>query len=326
MGSSARHGCFGHICRGFPSGRIPLFRSHTDLLSCGASSLLRSRSNANHLLQNQIRKCSERTIAVGTAPLGKRDGRYQTRQRFWRMGLWRISNCIPSIARPRTSGQTGFVVVSLVALIPFLLILMTVIAAGQLAMKRKLTAQALCVGEGLRLQSSLRSTLKELMKLNPQARTLRMERVAAERAVYSALATGNAPGLAAARAALAAVQAAQSALALRQQSLFARGRWLRLQSQNKLKVQLRTLRVENFKSEEFYPRALAVEPKPPASQTPDYIPVVGFPRAQNHRFSFTVELGGVLLPLRWRQPAKCEVTLKGEENQWQLKILAANAL
>lgn len=216
--------------------------------------------------------------------------------------------------------------VSLVALVPLLLLVIVTIAAVQLALKRKLSAQAICVGEGLKLQAGLRTTLDSLLNLNPKAQALRAEHAAAVRAVQVAIATANGPGLVAARAALAGVEAAQVALAARQKSLLMQARWQRGEAKHRMERALRPLNPQQFNSgQRLSAPGLAVVPKPSTSITPDYVPVPNFSRQQSQSFSFSLDLGSRFLPLSWIQSAHCEVTLKGKEKAWQLQVLAASA-
>lgn len=196
-------------------------------------------------------------------------------------------------------------------------------------MKRKSLAQAHCVQQAAQLQNQLKDTLDKLLRLNPKAKALRAQREAADNALKAALSSANPYAIAAAQAYWAAVVLQQVALKTQQQALLARAENQRQAGHRQLRERLTSLRVTAVDSRQFYWRALAVEAHPPSSLTPDYNPLPMFESMQQHRFRFQVDLrpafAAVLPSLNLRQYTECSVTLKGQPNQWKLKIVAANA-
>lgn len=222
------------------------------------------------------------------------------------------------------STQAGFVLVHALTLIPLLLVVITVAAGTQFAMKKKLEAQSLCVKSGLDLQKDLTKPLSQLLKLNPQARQLRAQRANADRAYFSALASANPYALAAARAWRTAVILAQNALRAEQQRLLASARISRVRSHQKLVADSRQPKVE---SKTYYHRSLAVYPTPQSSPSPDYLTEPNFARLQQQRFSFEVDLTpGFWHAQKFKQTTTCSVSLNGKEGSWYPKIIAASAL
>lgn len=126
---------------------------------------------------------------------------------------------------------------------------------------------------------------------------------------------------------LAGVEAAQVALAARQKSLLMQARWQRGEAKHRMERALRPLNPQQFNSgQRLSAPGLAVVPKPTTSITPDYVPVPNFSRRQSQSFSFSLDLGSRFLPLSWIQSAHCEVTLKGKEKAWQLRVSRGQCL
>jgi hypothetical protein len=226
--------------------------------------------------------------------------------------------------------EQGFALTSFVALVPLCMTLFVAVGACFFLFKRKSLAQSLCVQQAVRLQEDLGAVLDKLLRLNPRAKTLRRERSAAERAFQLSLQSGNPAAIASARAALLAVKLAQAALRSQQGRLLDQAEFARGKRPRELRGRLARLSVSGFRSRQYFHRALAVEPVPPGSDSPDYIPAQPFARLQQHRFDFRVDLTPPFLPGQWRirdlvQPAACAATLQSEASKWRVQILAASA-
>jgi hypothetical protein len=237
-----------------------------------------------------------------------------------------------SFKSTRAHGASGFALVSLLILVPFLMALTLAVTAIFYALKRKSLAQSICVQEATRLQEDLRVPLRGLLALNPQAQRLRRARQAAERALQTAVASGVPHLIAAAKATRTAVLLAQAALAARQAAWLTQARVLRAVGQRELRQRVWRLGAVDVRSPTSYFRALAVEPRQAASLTPDYVPITRFADGQQQRYRYRVDLLAAWPLFRerapWMQTSECSVTLqnvsRGEE-KWQIRILAANA-
>lgn len=218
---------------------------------------------------------------------------------------------------------------SLVVLVPLVFAGATALFASFYVLKKKSLAQAHCVQEASLLQTELKTTLEQLLKLNPRARALRRERVVAEKALKKATLLAQPYAIAAAKAYLAAVVLQQTVLRTKQQMLLNDASRLRHTSARRLRARLQSFRFARFSSRGFYWRGLAVEAIPAISLTPDYEPIAGFEQAQQHRFRFQLDLTPPFLTelpaSALKQPSLCSVTLKGQGNKWQLQILEASA-
>ena len=232
---------------------------------------------------------------------------------------FRFSNSTDAqLAKPH--GQKGIALVNMVVLLPLILTLTLSLGLAFYVLKRKSLAQALCVSEAARLQENLRRPLRQLIRLNTRATTLRAQRRAADQALTAATLSGIPYAIAVAKAVQTAVIAEQVAFHLRQLALLSQAEGLRAEGRRSLRARAMHMGAQEFTARSFYHRALAVEPLPVDSLTPDYKTVPFFERAQQERFHFQVPL-----TKEWRQLTECSVTLQGESKQWDLRILAAKA-
>lgn len=219
--------------------------------------------------------------------------------------------------------------VSFMVLLPLLLALVIALGAAFYVLQRKSLAQAICVQEATRLQTDLRKPLRQLVALNPQAAVLRAKRQAADKALRAALVSGVPYAIALAEAAETAAIAEQVAFRARQEMLLNEAAALRADGQRRLRLRASRLGAIGVTAPVYYPRALAVKPVPLASLTPDYRPVETFEYSQQQRYRFEIDLlrgwPGPHLNVDSRQSSECSATLKGEDQQWQLHLLAAKA-
>lgn len=213
--------------------------------------------------------------------------------------------------------QSGFVLVQALALVPLLVTALVVASALQFAIRKKLTAQTLCVRTATELQKELSKTLDQLLKLNPQAKRLRAQREAADQAWKKALASGNPYAIAITTAARTAVILAQTALQAEQQRILLSARARRAEYHQRL---------QPVKSQVFYFRPLAVEPVPRTSLSPDYVMVPRFEFFQQHQFEFDVKLTPSFWPVPIVQKTLCSISLAGKEKAWKPQVIAASAL
>ncbi len=227
------------------------------------------------------------------------------------------------------ASNQGFALVSLLALAPFLASLCTVVGASLYILKRKSLAQAFCIHQASRLQAELKKPLRKLIRMNARATTLRTQRTAADNALQHALSSGVPYAIAAAQAVQTAVILQQLAFRAQQWALLAEAQRVRFQGQREMRHQVEGLAITSVQSRTFYFRPLAVEPQPISSLTPDYKPIGWFERGQSQEFRFDIDLLAhfplAKAGLEFRQTTLCSVTLKQQEDDWQIQILAAKA-
>lgn len=214
---------------------------------------------------------------------------------------------------------------SLIALLPLLLTVLAAIAFAYYALARKSSAQAVCVREVVQMEHELGQLLGQLLRMNERAASLRAERLKADLALQSALASGYGPAIAAAKAAQLAVIVAQQEFHAAQLALLEQAETVRLSHVRGIQSGARRLGVPDVDSEPSFERALAVRPEPPLSLSPDYVPVEDFQQRQKHRFRFDV----AFLPATFdhlqtfHQTTTCVASLQGEDFKWDTKILRA---
>ncbi len=229
----------------------------------------------------------------------------------------------------RHSSEAGFALISAITLAPVLALLFIAIGGTLSALKAKSLAQSICIQEASRLQKNLQRPLTQLLRLNRKATSLRQQRLAADRGVQAAVATGNPKVIAAAKAIQTAVIVMQMALRTQQQALLLEANSRRRLGHNNFRVRARRLGATEISSPTFYPEALAVQPSPPGSLSPNYEKVFDFSRRQQQLYRFRLDLLKDM-PFRLtqrsvQQMTECSVTLKGENPRWDIQILKANA-
>lgn len=218
-----------------------------------------------------------------------------------------------------------------------------VVVAGSFQIfKRKALGQSLCIQAAVKTQNELRDTLRELLRLNPQAEQLRLEREIADNALRAAQSSGYPPAIAIAQANQLQVIARQSYHHLvRQWRLIRKAERQRRSGERELRQSLADKNISRFKSRRYYPLGLAVYPTPAESLSPNYEPVANFKFFQQQRYSYDVDLHPDPLDLvdldrgsrdyklkRFNnkvQKAECSVSLDDEEENWKIKIVAASA-
>jgi hypothetical protein len=226
--------------------------------------------------------------------------------------------------------REGFAMVSLLALFPLLATLFVALGAALFVMKRKTLAQAICLQQATKMQEDLKLPLRKLLKLNPRATTLRARRQSADSNVRSATASAYPPAIAIAEAQQAEVILEQTVLQAQQLALLADAQQIREERQRELRDRARHLDAMYVHSQTYYFRPLAVEPKPELDLSPNYETVPLFTEAQQHRFSYDVDLLGHFpqalgIDVQSVQKIACSVSLEERGDDWNLQILAAKA-
>ncbi len=236
-----------------------------------------------------------------------------------------------SKSSPNCANEQGFVLVSTLVLIPFLVALFTAVVTVVWVLKRRSLAQSLCVSHSVRMQDDLGDRLQELLRLNPKATKLRAQRQAADREVDAANASGIVPLIVAARAHQAYVILSQVSLRTQQQTILNQAEAQARQHEAQLRHGLARIGVHAVQANRFFPLALAVRPTPITSISPNFEPVRPFTFLQKRSFAFALPLGSALNKVFpnsrdsfWRQPMGCSASLADQEEQWRVRILAAS--
>lgn len=220
--------------------------------------------------------------------------------------------------------------VSALAAIPLLLTVLFATGLALYALKRKSLAQSICVQQASILQNNLKGPLLKLLKMNTQAKILRARRTVAEARLVQALASGHPAVIAAAKLARDVVVLEQTAFHSKQLALLNEAQRLRAHDQRELRRRVSLFPAAGVSTPASFPLALAVEPVPATSPSPDYVPVPGFEYAQQQSFEFSINVAADFPFVRdfvasgW-QTSRCSVTLSERSGQWALKILAAKA-
>jgi hypothetical protein len=221
--------------------------------------------------------------------------------------------------------------VSLLALFPLFITLLVCVSAVYYIYRRKSLGQSICIQQAARMQNDLKTPLKKLLHMNPHAFTLRAQRAQADANVASATASAYPPAIAAAEAQQAAVIAQQTEFHGEQLALLMDAQRIRSEAETTLRMRALSLQAQGVQSMAYYFRPLAVEPKPPSDLSPNYEAVPNFTELQQHRFRYSIDLlsgfpGMGEVGIGARQTTECAVSLQsGEEDEWDIQILAAKA-
>lgn len=164
------------------------------------------------------------------------------------------------------TSQKGFFTVIGALLIVVLLILSAALLSLAHLTRKKMALSSHCVHSVLKLQHQLKKPLSQLLRMNPQATRLRAQKLAAEVRMSSALLTGVAPVIAAAKAHLIFVTQKQIAFKARQQLILLEARTRREQ------FKILNLRKNIFRRTRHLGESndLAVTPSPLGSLSPNY--------------------------------------------------------
>ena len=218
----------------------------------------------------------------------------------------------------------GFVTVILVALVPLLLLCVSLVAAASLLLLKWRKTHELCQVSLLKAQSTAAIRVNELFDLNPQARQLRFELAAAEAALAASPAGGP--------VAVAAAQANLEAVVTRQTVLRSRQEWIKtravfdpshdlLDFENELKKETGVIptRLDRVR--------LRVRERPASSLTPDHDPVPGFSRLQALSGTWSIVPDPVFpawlrkfIPRLARLKGRCSATLIQKGDRWNAAL------
>ncbi len=311
---------FGH--QGAPrrlfDGGISLLRPILDHFSSGAGPLLHTRRKTSSRLRHTNGRTDQmvpslRRISAFTFEWLSFHGRTAGR-----VALRSVSTPVSQYS------SAGFTAITLIAFLPLVLTLVTAAAGATYIFKQKLSAQSMCVQQATTLQNDLKPILTQLLRLNPQATRLRARRAKADAAVKKALMTKNPKLIAAAKAIQLAVILQQTALRAKQERLLHQAQEERARHHNRLSNAVRKKFKSYVKSKQYYPRALAVEPRPAGSLTPDYRPVNNFAFHQQHEFRFDITIAPSFVSAKSKQKILCSLSLSGKESSWRPHLIAAN--
>ncbi len=232
----------------------------------------------------------------------------------------------------KNSNQQGFSSLSLMVLLPLLLSLL----AGGAFIGRSLfewnRQHHLCQKRVLTHQNELRSFLKQLLSLNPRAKSLMLQEKAAQAALVIATASGNPAAISAAGLRLKNIKASQLVLKTQQRIILSFAK----NSAHRFNWNFRTdyygVQKELHKSSLPYSYPLAVEPVPKSATAPMYRPVAHFSKKQNLGISIVWNiknwefLARVLIPAKAHERKlviSCGSTLKLENGKWYTHLSAA---
>lgn len=226
----------------------------------------------------------------------------------------------------------GMATVGFLVLMPLLAAVLAFMASAYLIIRTDGKSRHACRIELLKSQNEVALILKDLLKLNPQAKRLRAARERAERLEYAARGKPPHP---AALLYLTSVRARQTILAVKQKLLITEGRFK--SRAGSLPASRAVATSVNDDGALYRNAALAVHStrssrggsfdlvaSPPDSPTPDYQPARNFEESQTMDVKWQIALGP-LLP-QWIQNfitlqhlklnAECSATLTKEKKAW----------
>lgn len=230
--------------------------------------------------------------------------------------------------------QRGFLVASLLILMPFFMSAFAVIASAFLLLRGDWASRHACRVELLNAQAQAAEDLEKLLALNDQAETWRLKRADAE----SALRLAERGAKVGASAYLGVVKAQQLAFAAQQKALILHARFISRTAPTGAITKISTAAQTASATRTLLPASqtragtFPLVAKPPGSPTPEYRPAPGFSKDQTMRVRWSYPVA-VFLPewiarhLKLNQltaAAECAATIERETDKeiekWRPKI------
>jgi hypothetical protein len=220
----------------------------------------------------------------------------------------------------RKSKESGFTVVMIVAIVPMLLLALSILSAGCILLLKWRQTHELCQRSLYQTQKKAGDRFNELFGLNPEATRLRAERKAAEHAMK--LAIFFPPAFAAAEAYYTSVVQRQIVLRAKQESLKTLIRVEGNRNLHTLSNELRSERgIDGWPT--ITPLRLSIRQSPPAALTPNHDPLNNFSILQAVKGRWMINPGEVFpkwltrfVPKLDRVAGTCAATLKLKGDQW----------
>lgn len=213
-------------------------------------------------------------------------------------------------SRDSQGRQEGFVIILLLGALPVLLSLAMGASLLAFHLKPYYQYQRTCRILTLHAQSELAQLLKELLRLNPEAKRLRAELIATQKALRAAQASGQVQWIALAQTRLAQIKMQQMRLQAQQ-----RGYLRRAQSEIAKLSEALIRRLPNAKLRDA-PSGLALRVNPATSLTPDYLPAVDF--REHQKLEVTWQQG-----TPWPIQGRCGASLELHKRSWWPVLAAA---
>lgn len=226
----------------------------------------------------------------------------------------------------------GFILISLLTVLPVLLALVLATLSMIDVLKKDLEVKYICRTELLAAQKENEKNILSLLKLNRRAESLKQKKTAAERALFLAKARLDPLGIAASKALLAFIHSQQLALAAEQKALIAIANQSIQLRQRNLESKIRSIFKSSSQASMSYrltslrssKTLLAVRPVK-ADIAPSYERVPDFSKAQSMELHWQYEQSphrvfSNFLKYSGSNEYICIATLKKSRDQWIAKI------
>ncbi len=195
-----------------------------------------------------------------------------------------------------------------------------------LVLKRHNQAYFLCYKTGAKIQKSLQGSLKKLIRMNIQAKLLRIRRNIAELRYKSAVMSLEPINISKAWKNLQEVKLSQKSFSKKQEGILQQAK-ISLQAQWQV-FKLKSKKYMHRVRKTFTLPPLAVRKEPTSSDSPDYVPVQNFSKNQNIKISWSMN-GFALVPqslqkylgLKGSSHHHCSVSLDDLKDSFQIKLI-----
>lgn len=244
----------------------------------------------------------------------------------------RANRAQPTPFGPRANRQSGFALVALLFLVPVLLILVSGLALTALSLRNYTIAKSSCRRAVWLAQVDMGKALQELLRLNPEARRLRMQRKLVEAQLAAAKISLQFELVAALQAHKALIIAHQSKIRAQQQRLIFQAGLRRRNSpvtfkESTLSINIKKVRMQSLTSN------LAVQFVPPQDLSPDVVVPPGFERRQALTLLWQAELLSeapmeIMSALNIKSlnfNGQCAATLEKEGSKWLPQLVAGKS-
>ena len=228
--------------------------------------------------------------------------------------------------KKNTSNSKGFITMTLLLLSPLFISIFFLSFSFLLVLKRHNQAYFLCYTKGAKMQQTLQGHLKKLIRMNTQAKILRLRRNIAEWRYKVALVSLEPVNISKAWKHLQEIKSLQKFFSKKQKNILQK-------SKRDLQVQWLAFKLKSKKyiynvRKTFNSAPLAVRKKPVSSDSPDYVPVHNFSENQKIKISWSMN-GFALVPqslqkilgLKGISYHHCSISLEGLKGGFQIKLM-----
>lgn len=269
--------------------------NETSFRSSRVSVVPKPRGTKSWKLQNPIQRKIKRLFDLGTPQRSSRFqfGRHKNHLVFGGFSLQSSTTHPLEVSL----SQKGFITLSGMALATLVIWVFLGVGAMGHVLKEKMKLSSHCVHRVLRLQNELKKPLVQILKLNPQAKRLRVQQAQTQKRLARAVATGNEAMAAVLTARLIWIANQQLLLRAKQEGYFLQAGLLRQEFHHQSIPGSR--RIQKWTHYPDESKTLALTAYPPGSLSPSYKPSNNFSNLQKKTYKISKKISFGFLPQKF---------------------------